>query len=503
MKSGLSAVKDLATGIVDSISGIVTEVAGAADELLTTAVNSGMSVETLTKLRYAANSGYDVDVNSITGAVTKLRRGGLNDAMFSEAGSLVEGANRVVDPETGRSRAATAEETFWAVMNRMNSYYRTSVDENGNLGAGDMARMDEVMNKLFGKSFTDLMTLVVDPEGLWDRVNYGERSGMVVNEREMNVLGGLDDLINTIKANVTAIKERFVLLFGDDFAAIFASIKQFTEGVMKLMRALGAGDEEGATNAIGDIRTALGNIGTTILNAIKTAWEYIKTGLRALSEETDPVTGEKTTIAKIATWLLELPDKLSDAWTKIVEFFTDLSKVMEAIAKFLGLKDNPAEEAAKANVKEINSTPVHAWMEGLTTEQAQALAEYADIYADNWNNSLRHGSGDMFKMWGAEGDIKSILGPGQTFDDFINAIQDYALSTPRDTTDITLPAEWFTESITNTRDAVTKTPEEVESGASKGAEAGIRAGLKGVRFNVYYDINSVSERVAEQIGVYM
>ena len=122
---------------------------------------------------------------------------------------------------------------------------------------------------------------------------------------------------------------------------------------------------------------------------------------------------------------------------------------------------------------------------------------------DNWNNAVRHGNGDTFAMWGAESKIQSILGSGAVFDEFINAIQDYALSTDKSTKDITLPAEWFTESITNTRDAVTKTPEEVESGASKGAEAGIRAGLKGVRFNVYYDINQVSERVAEQIGVYM
>lgn len=185
--AAVTKVKELAKELINSIK----ESAAWADDLATQAIIYGMDVETLQRMRYAAEI-IDTDVETIIKARQKLEqamKSGKEDqfALFG-----------VHTKRYGEFR--NWEDVFWetgdALMHLTDGLTGSALD--AKIIERDTAAMD-----LFGKSWRELLPLFTAGREKYDEVM---NSTSVVSEENVGKLTELDDAIKTTNQELTTLK---------------------------------------------------------------------------------------------------------------------------------------------------------------------------------------------------------------------------------------------------------------------------------------------------------
>lgn len=191
-------------GTGTAIVGMGMNAAKTADDLLVMSVKTGIGVEKLQEMKYAAEL-IDVPLETMTGSFSFLTRaiGEAGDSASEKAGMFKSLGIDIYDA-SGK-------------MKSTNNIWLESIDA---LGAMENATERDIMTQqLFGKSFMDLKPLI--SAGTDDLRKYGEEartSGAIVSTDAVNAAGALDDAMQKVKATISGVSFRL----GAQFAPAIA-----------------------------------------------------------------------------------------------------------------------------------------------------------------------------------------------------------------------------------------------------------------------------------------
>ena len=310
--------------VYDSLMGVVRGVARAAkalwdwetegadwaDELLTTATQTGMDVETLQAWRYAAQF-IDTEVEDIIKARDKLTKGmvkatpQIEEAYDSLGVSAFDAAGRMRD----------SEDVFWDVLAALAEIT-------------DETEQDAIAQTLLGKSFRDLKPLLQAGRAAWDQYVAEGRDVAVVSEENVHALGELDDAQNRLQATLDATKydtlAQLAPLFTDVSNAMATAVQGFRDF---LQTEEGQAAMQGLADALdGIIKSLTGEGG----EGFKTLIEGAKGALDGLTQAFNWITehqeGVVTAIKAIALALVGL--KTASIGIKVAELAGNLKHLL-------------------------------------------------------------------------------------------------------------------------------------------------------------------------------
>lgn len=184
----VSAVKDVAKFFVEAIKGA----AEYADEINTLSKTTGMSTDALQEYKYAAEL-LDVDLNTITGSVQKLKKSmdSAKDGTGATADAFAELGVNVTD-SNGNLR--DADKVFDDVINALKKIENPT-------------ERDAVAMKVLGKSAADLNPLI---EAGADELNNLRKEahnvGAVLDKETLGTLNGVQDGFDRLKGTFEALK---------------------------------------------------------------------------------------------------------------------------------------------------------------------------------------------------------------------------------------------------------------------------------------------------------
>ena len=170
-----------AGGALTALAGMGIKAAKDADDLNALAKQTGLSTEALQKMQYASDL-VDVDVETITGAVKKMKKSlDSNAKAFEEIGVATKDAN-------GEYR--DTEDIFNDVLEALSKIENET--------ERDIKAMD-----IFGKSADDLAGIIDDGgtamKALGDEA---KNKGLIVSQEDLDKANQLNDTLDTLKATV-------------------------------------------------------------------------------------------------------------------------------------------------------------------------------------------------------------------------------------------------------------------------------------------------------------
>ncbi len=175
-----------ATGLLGAVGGLALKTAATADELNTLSKQTGISTDELQKMQYASEL-VDVSVESMTGAMTKMKAGmasgDFGKAAFETLGVSVRDAN-------GALRDSNV--VFYEVL--------TALSQIPNETERDTLAMD-----IFGKS-ADQLAGIIDDGGaaLQQYGTEAENLGLILDTETLQGLNDVNDTIDKLKAQAGA-----------------------------------------------------------------------------------------------------------------------------------------------------------------------------------------------------------------------------------------------------------------------------------------------------------
>lgn len=211
------ATKGLSTAAAGAIGGLVTlglKAANDADELNTLSKKTGLSTEALQKMRYAS-SLLDVDVESITGAVAKMKKQLDSGAdKFGAIGVAVKDANGEY-----RNTEAIFNDVVAAIGKIENETER------------DIVAMD-----IFGKSADELAGILDDGgQALKELGDEADSLGLIIPQEDIDKANELNDTLDKTKAQLSASIGEAAL---STLQALAPVIEKVSEAVQKVAQKL-------------------------------------------------------------------------------------------------------------------------------------------------------------------------------------------------------------------------------------------------------------------------
>ena len=264
----VSAVKDVAKFFVEAIKGA----AEYADEINTLSKTTGMSTDALQEYKYAAEL-LDVDLNTITGSVQKLKKSmdSAKDGTGATADAFAELGVNVTD-SNGNLR--DADKVFDDVINALKKIENPT-------------ERDAVAMKVLGKSAADLNPLI---EAGADELNNLRKEahnvGAVLDKETLGTLNGVKDGFDRLKNTWEAMKNAFA-------ARIGSKILPDLEKIVKIFQEFAKTGDNGKlfdalTNAFNDfvkkIPRAAAKINQEIPKLIKNIAKKLPTVLKGLAQ---------------------------------------------------------------------------------------------------------------------------------------------------------------------------------------------------------------------------
>lgn len=244
---GILAV--LGTGIsFSALAGMINQAAEAGDAMMKMAEKTGMSVESLSALKYAAALS-DVEMEKTQAGVNKLSR-----AMY--------------DAASGVEKTQAVFKTLGVEYQDSNGKLRDTGEMMIEIGARfaemeDGATKAALAQKLFGKSGAELIPLL---NNLQDLAEEARRVGYIMTQEKAESLEAYNDAIKRIRLGVDALKKEFTAGLAPaltDIADAFMEAREEGWDFDDLVEALG---EDLKTFALGifDIINGLKVLKTTV-----------------------------------------------------------------------------------------------------------------------------------------------------------------------------------------------------------------------------------------------
>lgn len=206
-----------AAGVVTGMVGLGVNAMTTADDLNTLSKQTGLSVETLQKMEYASDM-VDVSVDTISGAVTKLKKNmGSAPEEFAKLGVSVTDASGNM-----RSAEAVFMDTVKALSQIDNEVER-----------------DQAAYEIFGKSADELAGIIDDGGAAFSA--YGEEAqklGLILSGDTLNAINESNDAIDKSKAQLKAAGLQLGATIATALAPVIEKLAGLVEKVVQWLQKL-------------------------------------------------------------------------------------------------------------------------------------------------------------------------------------------------------------------------------------------------------------------------
>lgn len=176
-------ISTAAGGALAGIAGLAYKSVQAADDLNTLAKQTGISTAELQKMQYASDL-IDVSVDSITGAMTKMKKNMASTSKDTQAAFQRIGVS--VQDSNGQLRDATT--VFYEVLEGLSQ-------------VANETERDTLAMQLFGRSADELAGIVDDGGAALRELGLeAEQLGLIMDQQTLDSLNNVNDAVDKLKA---------------------------------------------------------------------------------------------------------------------------------------------------------------------------------------------------------------------------------------------------------------------------------------------------------------
>lgn len=250
-KAAVQAVKDLAGALKDA----AVDSAAYADEIITLSAQTHLSTDTLQEFQYMSEL-VDVDLNTVTGSLTKLTKN-----MSAAAGgskSTTEAFNSIgVSVSDSNGNLRSAEDVFYDVIDALGK-----MDNETERDAAAMA--------IFGKSAKELNPLIDAGTGaIAAFAEEAHATGYVLDGETLDSLGAVDDSFQRMKTTMTATRNQIIAQFAPALAEGGNQLLSFAQSV----------DWQQVGSIIGSVVSKVASYIPTIISTVQNVVAYMQTNV--------------------------------------------------------------------------------------------------------------------------------------------------------------------------------------------------------------------------------
>jgi len=379
-------ISTAAGGIAAGMVGLGYSSVTAADDLNTLSKQTGLSTDSLQKMKYASDL-VDVSVEDITGAVTKMKKNmaGSPDA-FEALGVSVTNAD-------GSMR--DAEDVFNDTLKALSEI------ENG-------TERDQAAYEIFGKS-ADQLAGVIDDGGaaLKEYGDQAEELGLIMSGDTLDALNEVNDKVDQSKAQISAAAGE---LGATIMEGLLPLVDPIVEGIQKVTEFIKNLTPEqtnlilaivGVVAAIGPLLTIIGGI----VSAVGTVLSLAPVIMGILGAILSPIGLVVAAIAAVIAIIVicirhwdDIKEKVSEVVENIKTFVTQLKEKIQQ--KFEEIKQQVSQkiEAIKSDMSSKWNqikTDVVAKVVGMKNDVVNKIVEWKSSIAAKLNE-IKQGFVDKF-----------------------------------------------------------------------------------------------------------
>ena len=319
----LAPLSAAAGGFAAGMIGLGYKSVTAADDLNTLSKQTGISTDSLQKMKYASDL-VDVSVEDITGAITKMKKGmGSAPDAFDALGVSVTNADGSM-----RDAESVFNDTLKALSKIENETER-----------------DQAAYQIFGKS-ADQLAGIIDDGGAALQA-YGEQAeelGLIMSGDTLDSLNEINDKVDQSKAQISAAAGELGATIAEGILPlvdpIVAGIQKVTEFIQQLTP-----EQTNLILAIVGIIAVVAPLLSMIGGLISTIGTIMALGPLLLGPIGLVIAGITALIAIIAVCIAYWDDikaKVKEVWNNIVTYVTNLKE--EVTAKWEEIKQNVADK---------------------------------------------------------------------------------------------------------------------------------------------------------------
>ena len=284
-------ISTAAGGALAGIAGLAYKSVQAADDLNTLAKQTGLSTAELQKMQYASDL-IDVSVDSITGAMTKMKKNMTSTSKDTQAAFQRIGVS--VTESNGQLRDSTT--VFYEVLEGLSH-------------VANETERDTLAMQLFGRSADELAGIVDDGGAALRELGLeAEQLGLIMDQQTLDSLNNVNDAVDKLKAKANG---ELAQTGAKAMEALMPVFEKVLDAMSKALDYIGSLDED----QIKMLATLL---------AVTAAISPVAKGISNVTGLISKLTGEGGAIPKA----IEICNKLSS---------TVLPKVVSALKVFPGL----------------------------------------------------------------------------------------------------------------------------------------------------------------------
>ena len=302
------ALSAAAAGVGGALLGNAIKAAGAADDLNALAQQTGLSVEELQKMQYAADV-VDVSVESMTGSLAKMIK------QVSSGGKAFDKLGVAIKDENGNLRDST--EIWYDTLEALSKIENET-------------ERDALSMEIFGKSAMDLAGIVDDGgEALKELGQEAEDLGLIMSQDMVDDANEMQDAIDKMKGRVS---QAFLKMGSSLATSLVPMMEKVLNAVTKVVQWFSEldGDTQkliltilGLVAAISPLAGLISNI-TNIVSGLSSAFKFFTSpaGLAVAAIAALIAIGVKLyqNWDTIKQKLTDLKNKLKSDWQQIVDF---------------------------------------------------------------------------------------------------------------------------------------------------------------------------------------
>ena len=366
-----------AGGIVGGMVGLGYGSITAADDLNTLSKQTGLSTDSLQKMKYASDL-VDVSVEDITGAVTKMKKG------MASAPDAFESLGVSVTNADGSMR--DAESVFTDTLKAL-----SEIDNE--------TERDQKAYEIFGKS-ADQLAGIIDDGGaaLKEYGDQAEELGLIMSGDTLDALNEVNDKVDQSKAQIGAaagelgatIMEGLLPLVDpivEGIQKVTEFIKNLTPEQTNLILAIA-----GAVAVIGPLLTIIGGI----ISAVGTIMSLAPVIMGVLGAILSPIGLVVAAIAAVIAIIVlcvkhwdQIKEKVSEVVENIKEFVSDLKEKIqqkfEEIKQQISQKIDTVKSDMSAKWNQIKSDVVEK-VTGMKNDVVNKIVEWKNKIVEKLND---------------------------------------------------------------------------------------------------------------------
>lgn len=298
-----------------------------ADSLITLSNQTGVDTDTLQEWTYAARF-VDTEVSTMTKGMTKLTKAyAKGTASKKKSVKLTKGVVVSLQKENGEIKSQS-------------EFYLDTIDALH--GMTNVAQRNAAAQKIFGKSYTDMLPLI--ETGTAALRQYGQEArdmGVIISSDNVNALGAFDDQMQKFDASLDAIKTNLAVAFLPTLEVVAERMTGFMSTVSS---AISDGLQEEDIDTIVDaffgmFDPAMSDDGRHSMNAIEFIGKLITKFLEQLGVNKEKILGLGMTVVGYI-WN-GIREGLGILWSNFIDSFVNFNVQDTAISQaFAGYANN-------------------------------------------------------------------------------------------------------------------------------------------------------------------